>query len=148
MVGSLVLAGLCLPILPLRAQSAAEPLYMPRAVKQTFKNGTRSPDGRPGRRYWQNRGRYTETLHQTPSIWKSGRNTVTFPVHTARKSLRSIELDGGIFMDADTTNNGWRGCAVTIRLVRRRILSLLVGRDPCWTSRRMALHRGVAPIGG
>ncbi|HET9729943.1 MAG TPA: hypothetical protein VFR41_11005, partial [Acidimicrobiia bacterium] len=31
-------------------------LYMPRAVKRAFANGTRSLDGRPGPKYWQNHG--------------------------------------------------------------------------------------------
>src|SRR5919205_317133 len=33
-------------------------LYMPRGVASAFQKGTRSPDGRPGPNYWQNRGRY------------------------------------------------------------------------------------------
>jgi hypothetical protein len=42
------------------------PLYMPRAVKQAFANGTRSLDGRPGPKYWQNHGRYTITVTAAP----------------------------------------------------------------------------------
>ena len=34
------------------------PLYMPRGVAEAYRKGTRSPDGRPGANYWQNRGRY------------------------------------------------------------------------------------------
>src|SRR6185436_15274353 len=48
------------------AAPAAAQLYMPRAVKNAFANGTRSVDGRPGSRYWQNRARYTITLTATP----------------------------------------------------------------------------------
>ena len=55
-----------LVIAPLRPPPAAEPLYMPRAVKQAFKNGTRSLDGRPGAKYWQNRGRYSITVTAAP----------------------------------------------------------------------------------
>lgn len=53
----------------LSAPAAADkvtPLYMPRAVKQAFKNGTRSSDGRPGAKYWQNRARYAITLTALP----------------------------------------------------------------------------------
>jgi peptidase M1-like protein len=50
---------------PLTAASAQQ-LYMPRAVKQAFEKGTRSPDGRPGPRYWQNHGRYTITVTALP----------------------------------------------------------------------------------
>src|SRR3954470_25065928 len=39
-------------------QSATGPLYMPRDIRAAFQNGTRSPNGRPGPNYWQNRARY------------------------------------------------------------------------------------------
>jgi hypothetical protein len=39
---------------------------MPRAVQQAFKHGTRSPDGRPGSKYWQNRARYSITVTAMP----------------------------------------------------------------------------------
>ena len=48
------------------AADKVTPLYMPRAVKQAFKNGTRSSDGRPGAKYWQNRARYAITLTALP----------------------------------------------------------------------------------
>ncbi len=41
-------------------------LYMPRDVQQAFAKGTRSPDGRPGGKYWQNTGRYTISLTALP----------------------------------------------------------------------------------
>lgn len=46
------------------------------------------------------------TFHQTPAIWEANqaRATVNIP---ARKTIRSLDLDGGIWMDADTTNNKW-----------------------------------------
>jgi hypothetical protein len=43
-----------------------QPLYMPRAVKQAFTKGTRSPDGKPGSKYWQNHGRYAITVTAAP----------------------------------------------------------------------------------
>ena len=43
-----------------------QPLYMPRAVRQAFANGTRSLDGRPGPKYWQNHGRYSITVTAAP----------------------------------------------------------------------------------
>src|SRR3954453_9128276 len=55
-----------LAAMPWLAAPAAAQLYMPRAVKQGYANGTRSPDGRPGPRYWQNRGRYDITVTATP----------------------------------------------------------------------------------
>ena len=57
------------------------------------------------------RVKYTDgdsaTFHQTPAIWEANqqRATVNIP---ARKTIRSLDLDGGIWMDADTTNNSWQ----------------------------------------
>ena len=54
---------------PLGAQTApraADTLYMPRAIKAAYAKGTRSFDGRPGAKYWQNRARYTMTITVAP----------------------------------------------------------------------------------
>ncbi|HKK44458.1 MAG TPA: hypothetical protein VJ964_02980, partial [Balneolaceae bacterium] len=48
----------------------------------------------------------TDILHQTPGIWKDNLNQTTVTVK-AKKDIQSIELDGGIWMDADTSNNTW-----------------------------------------
>ena len=45
---------------------SAQELFMPRDVQQAFKKGTRSSDGKPGKNYWQNRGRYTIDITATP----------------------------------------------------------------------------------
>ncbi len=42
------------------------PLYMPRAIKATYAHGTRSMDGRPGPRYWQNHARYAIRIVVAP----------------------------------------------------------------------------------
>ena len=44
----------------------SQSLYMPRNVQQAFKAGTRSPDGKPGKNYWQNTGRYSITVTALP----------------------------------------------------------------------------------
>ena len=44
----------------------AQSLYAPRGVRQAFARGTRSPDGKPGAKYWQNRGRYAITVTMAP----------------------------------------------------------------------------------
>ncbi len=44
----------------------SQTLYMPRDVRKAFQNGTRSLDGRPGKNYWQNTGRYTMTISAMP----------------------------------------------------------------------------------
>jgi hypothetical protein len=48
----------------------------------------------------------TERVHETPAIWAADqmRSTVAIPT---RKTLRAISLDGGIWMDADTTDDRW-----------------------------------------
>jgi hypothetical protein len=56
------------------------------------------------------RVKYTDgdsaTFHQTPAIWEANQQkaTVTIP---ATRAISSLDLDGGIWMDADTTNNRW-----------------------------------------
>lgn len=39
---------------------------MPRDIKQAFANGTRAMDGKPGKNYWQNKGRYNITVTAMP----------------------------------------------------------------------------------
>ncbi len=63
----LSLSTLALAALGLAPASAtAQSLYMPRAITQTYRNGTRSMDGLPGAKYWQNRGRYAITISTMP----------------------------------------------------------------------------------
>jgi len=47
-------------------QAQAQTLYMPRDIKRAFKNETRSPDGKPGKNYWENHGRYTISITVLP----------------------------------------------------------------------------------
>ncbi|WP_460969403.1 M1 family metallopeptidase [Spirosoma migulaei] len=44
----------------------AQSLYMPRNVKKAYQKGTRSMDGKPGSKYWQNSARYAITVTATP----------------------------------------------------------------------------------
>ena len=48
----------------------------------------------------------SETVHQTPAIWAADLKRATVSLTTS-KTLKSLTLDGGIWMDADTTNNSW-----------------------------------------
>lgn len=50
----------------------------------------------------------SETFHQTPGIWMNNQAQATVQIAT-KKKIQSISLDGGIFMDADMTNNSWKG---------------------------------------
>ncbi len=44
----------------------AQDLYRPRDLKKAYKKETRSNDGWPGKKYWQNTGRYTITVSAMP----------------------------------------------------------------------------------
>jgi peptidase M1-like protein len=48
------------------AAASAQSLYTPRNVKQAYASGTRSRDGRPGAKYWQNRAHYTISVTTAP----------------------------------------------------------------------------------
>ena len=47
-----------------------------------------------------------ETFHQTPAIWMNNPREAVIPL-VLKKAPKSILLDGGIFEDADPSNNGW-----------------------------------------
>ena len=51
-------------------------------------------------------GGTSEVLHQTPEIWSGNLKEATVNI-TAQKKIKSIVLNGGIFMDADESNNRW-----------------------------------------
>jgi Peptidase family M1 domain len=48
----------------------------------------------------------TESFHQTPAVWEKSQKQITLKIKT-RKSVKNAVLDGGIFMDADESNNKW-----------------------------------------
>jgi aminopeptidase N len=48
----------------------------------------------------------TDSIHETPAIWEANQRRATVAVPT-RKTLQSLVLDGGIWVDADSTNNRW-----------------------------------------
>ena len=47
-------------------QTVAQSLYIPRNIQEAYKKGTRSPDGKPGKNYWQNTGRYDIAVTAAP----------------------------------------------------------------------------------
>ncbi len=48
----------------------------------------------------------TQSFHQTPAVWEHNQRQVEVRIKTS-KAIKSVLLDGGIFMDADTSNNKW-----------------------------------------
>lgn len=57
---------LALMIVISSAFAHSQDLYIPRNIKQAYSNETRSPDGRPGSKYWQNYGRYNISITAMP----------------------------------------------------------------------------------
>ena len=47
-----------------------------------------------------------ETIHQTPAVWEKNQKLATITLKN-KKQIKSIDLDGGIFMDAAPANNKW-----------------------------------------
>lgn len=45
-------------------------------------------------------------INQTPIVWKSNQMFFVIKIQTNKK-IKSLLLDGGIFMDADERNNTW-----------------------------------------
>ncbi|MEP6627059.1 MAG: M1 family metallopeptidase [Ginsengibacter sp.] len=44
----------------------AQQLYMPRNITKSYENGTRGMDGKPGKNYWQNEGKYDMSITVIP----------------------------------------------------------------------------------
>lgn len=70
----------------------AQSLYMPRDVTQAFKKGTRSPDGNPGKNYWQNYGRYDITVTALPPDRNiKGKEEITY-VNNSPDTLENLVI--------------------------------------------------------
>jgi hypothetical protein len=70
----------------------SQPLYTPRDVKEAYKKETRSPDGRPGKNYWQNRGRYEITVNAAPPDRTiRGSEKITY-VNNSPDTLKAIDI--------------------------------------------------------
>ena len=112
----------------MRFSLSAQELYVPRDIKAAYKNETRSPDGRPGKNYWQNHGRYNITVTALPpDRVVSGEESITY-FNDSPDSIRNTViklflnihkpgaprnvaaapdyLTAGIHMDAVTLNGG------------------------------------------
>lgn len=57
----------------------AQELYMPRNIKAAYDKGSRSKDGKPGKNYWQNKGKYQMTIQVNPGTkLVEGTETITY----------------------------------------------------------------------
>lgn len=48
-----------------------------------------------------------ENMHQTPAVWQKDQKQTVIPF-TSKRVMQSIAIEGGIFMDADRSNNVWK----------------------------------------
>src|SRR3954452_20251899 len=74
----------------LAASAGAQQLYIPRNVAQAYAKGTRSPDGRPGPKYWQNKGSYNIAISVAPpSRTVNGIEDITY-TNNSPDTLKSL----------------------------------------------------------
>jgi len=48
-----------------------------------------------------------EVIHQTPGVWEKSIKSASIKIDSKKKKLKSIVLDGGIYMDANEKDNTW-----------------------------------------
>ncbi|HTE02268.1 MAG TPA: M1 family metallopeptidase [Mucilaginibacter sp.] len=73
-------------------QAHSQELYTPRDIKKAYDKGTRSADGRPGKKYWQNRGRYNITITATPpSKDIKGTEQITY-INNSPDTLKALNI--------------------------------------------------------
>lgn len=58
----------------------------------------------PHRSERHGQGAGSETIHETSAIWEANHKRATLTI-ARQKELQSLTLDGGIFVDADPSNN-------------------------------------------
>ncbi|WP_316821442.1 M1 family metallopeptidase [Pedobacter gandavensis] len=70
-------------LLSVTTTTSAQDLYLPRNIKMAYEKGTRSKDGKPGKQYWQNKGKYDMTISVDPnSKIVSGSETIKYTNHS------------------------------------------------------------------
>jgi hypothetical protein len=89
---SIPLKLLVLAIVLFVQSSFAQELYMPRNIKEAYAKETRSMDGKPGKKYWQNHGTYTMdiSVNATTKI-VSGRETIVYE-NNSNDTLRTMVI--------------------------------------------------------
>ncbi|QGK72709.1 M1 family metallopeptidase [Flavobacterium sp. SLB02] len=72
--------------------SFAQKLYMPRNIKESYASGIRSMDGKPGKNYWQNHGKYTIDLSvDAVSKIVSGTETILYE-NNSNDTLKNLRI--------------------------------------------------------
>ena len=81
-------AILCLALLSASAQT----LTMPPEIAQAYAKGTRSLNGKPGKKYWENHGRYTISVSMAPPDRTiNGVEQITY-FNNSPDTLRSLNM--------------------------------------------------------
>ena len=76
----------------LAQNSFAQELYMPRNIKESYTNGVRSMDGKPGKNYWQNHGKYDMALTVDANTKiVSGTETIVYE-NNSNDTLRNLRI--------------------------------------------------------
>lgn len=70
----------------------AQQLYMPRDVKIAYRRNERSPDGKPGKKYWQNKARYTINVTVNPAQRKLNGDEEIIFINGCPDSLRYLNF--------------------------------------------------------
>ncbi|MWB96082.1 M1 family peptidase [Flavobacterium sp. GA093] len=70
----------------------AQELYMPRNIKEAYAKGTRSMDGKPGKNYWQNHGKYTMEIAVEPKTrMVTGTETIIYE-NNSNDTLKNLQI--------------------------------------------------------
>lgn len=70
----------------------AQDLYMPRNIKAAYEKGTRAADGKPGKQYWQNHGKYDIAVTVTPQTrMVHGTEKITYS-NNSRDTLKTLVI--------------------------------------------------------
>ncbi|PWB27028.1 M1 family metallopeptidase [Flavobacterium sp. HTF] len=70
----------------------SQDLFMPRNIEQAYAKGTRSADGKPGKNYWQNHGKYTmELTVNADTKIVSGTETIVYE-NNSNDTLRNLPI--------------------------------------------------------
>jgi len=73
-------------------QAGAQTLTMPPEIQKAYDNGTRSLNGKPGKKYWQNHGRYTISLTVMPPANSiRGNEQITY-FNNSPDTIRSLNM--------------------------------------------------------
>src|SRR4051812_21950284 len=137
---------------PAPVSSPASSLYMPRDVRSAFRKGTRSPDGRPGPNYWQNRGRYNIAITALPpdrtirgseeiTYFNNSPDTLRNPV---MKLLLNIHKPGAARGGGAPANYLTSGVHIDTLIVNKQPVEWAHGDDPS-TSQRFRLPTPLLP---